>query len=194
DFYSLLCIPRDAPSTDIKIAYHRILLLSHPDKQFRPHVGTSGDRSRPGDVDIALLKEAYTILSDPSSRAAYDRLLRREANAKSRGPRPAQVVSLEEFTPEERGEDEDEETTGQEWHYGCRCGGTYRITEDDMENGKHLVGCESCSEVIWVGYELAEDEGEPVRDGGDGDTTARYFYHIDAFRVSLRGSSYGTRN
>ncbi|KAF8844125.1 hypothetical protein BDN67DRAFT_890631, partial [Paxillus ammoniavirescens] len=157
-FYSLLCIPRDAPSADIKIAYHRILLLLHPDKQFQPRVGTCGDHSRPGDVDIALLKEAYTTLSDPSSRAAYDSLLRLEANAKSRGPRPAQVVSLEEFTPEAvRGEGEDEATTGQEWHYGCRCGGTYRITDDDMENGKHLVGCESCSEVIWVGYELAEE-------------------------------------
>ena len=42
------------------------------------------------------------------------------------------------------------------WTYGCRCGGLYVITEDDMEAGQHLVGCISCSEVLWVGYELAE--------------------------------------
>ncbi|KAF9245630.1 hypothetical protein BU15DRAFT_40930, partial [Melanogaster broomeanus] len=170
-FYSLLRIPRDVPSGDIKIAYHRILLLLHPDKQTQ-RTDAALDRTPTRDVDVALLKEAYTTLSDPSSRAAYDNLLRREANANSRGPRPAQVVSLEEFQLQaERGRGENEEL---EWHYCCRCGGTYRITEDDMESGKHLVGCESCSEVIWVGYEVAEeDEGVPIGDvGGDEEATA----------------------
>jgi diphthamide biosynthesis protein 4 len=27
-----------------------------------------------------------------------------------------------------------------------------------MDAGRHLVGCESCSEVVWVGYEPANDE------------------------------------
>ncbi|KAF9225290.1 hypothetical protein BS17DRAFT_700287, partial [Gyrodon lividus] len=158
----------------IKVAYHRILLLLHPDKQFQPRIDTIGGRSPAEDVDIALLKEAYMTLSDPSSRAAYDSLLRREAKANSRGPRPAQVVSLEDFTLEaNRGGGDDEDGTKQEWHYGCRCGGMYRIMDDDMENGKHLVVCESCSEVIWVGYELAEEvEGESVRDGGEDRRTA----------------------
>lgn len=121
---------------------------------------------------MALLKEAYRTLSDVDLRAVYDGSLRREEHARSRGPRPAQVVSLEEFTPIET-EAEAEGTGGSgtgtpvegdaaqaSWWYGCRCGGTYRITQDDLENGTHLVGCESCSEVIWVGYEEAEDEDE----------------------------------
>ena len=56
--------------------------------------------------------------------------------------------------------DADEEVsgaTGEEWHYECRCDGTYRVTEDDLECGRHLVGCQSCSEVLWVGYKLVED-------------------------------------
>ncbi|KAG8219368.1 hypothetical protein J3R82DRAFT_285 [Butyriboletus roseoflavus] len=173
DFYNLLQIPRDAPSNDIKMAYHRTLLRLHPDKHsLRNHdsilasvpsktdTPTDATQSRlplpppeEASVDMALLKEAYRTLSDVSLRAAYDGLLRWEEHehGQSCGPRPAQVVSLEEFI-------EVEAVTEmahfvEEWRYGCRCGGTYRITQDDLENGTHLVSCESCSEVIWVGYE-----------------------------------------
>ena len=31
-----------------------------------------------------------------------------------------------------------------------------------MERGQHLVGCSSCSEVIWVGYELADEDEDVV--------------------------------
>ncbi|KIJ66463.1 hypothetical protein HYDPIDRAFT_129346, partial [Hydnomerulius pinastri MD-312] len=164
-FYRLLCIPRDAPPGDIKIAYHRILLLSHPDKQSTPRLDSVTDGLSREEVDIALLKEAYTTLSEPISRAAYDRSLKQEGNTNGRGPRPAQVVSLEDFTLQAGSRTPElEEGVEEEWHYGCRCGGTYRITEGDLESGKHLVGCESCSEVIWVGYEVAEDEGGPIND------------------------------
>ncbi|KAF8559883.1 hypothetical protein OG21DRAFT_1502221 [Imleria badia] len=189
DFYTLLQIPQDAPPNDIKIAYHRTLLCLHPDKlkqsRLTRHqsvlavnatndIGT--DPPPPveeASVDVALLKEAYRTLSDVGLRAVYDGSLRREEHARSRGPRPAQVVSLEDFTPTVTETDEtlgsgteadaDTDAASQAWRYGCRCGGTYRITQDDLESGTHLVGCESCSEVIWVGYEEApvtEDERE----------------------------------
>ena len=168
DFYSLLQIPRDASPNDIKIAYHRTLLRLHPDKQPRPrHDAVIAAHSKTTDqasVDVALLKEACRTLLDAGSRAAYDGSLRREVHAQSYGPRPAHVVSLEEFTTvietagagSGTGMDADADAdAAQEWWYRCRCGGTYRITQDDLENGTHLVGCESCSEVIWVGYEEA---------------------------------------
>ena len=41
---------------------------------------------------------------------------------------------------------------------GCGCGGRYHITEADMERGQHVVGCSSCSEVVWVGYEVVDGE------------------------------------
>ncbi|KNZ77505.1 Diphthamide biosynthesis protein 4 [Termitomyces sp. J132] len=72
-------------------------------------------------------------------------------------PRPAQVVSLEEF--EEAMTESEKDSV---WRYQCRCGGMYRITAADMENGHHLVGCSSCSEVVWVGYELQESDNEGV--------------------------------
>ena len=57
------------------------------------------------------------------------------------------ITKLEEF-------DEESDST---WTYPCRCGGTYVATEEMLDSGEHLVGCASCSEVVWVGYELAEE-------------------------------------
>lgn len=168
DFYTLLQIFPDASPNDIKLAYHRTLLRLHPDKQSRPRhhgVVVNATADPPPDeesVDVALLKDAYRTLSDVGLRAAYDGALRRKEHARTGGPRPAQVVSLEEFNTMETVETgSGTANAAQEWWHRCRCGGTYRITQDDLENGTHLVGCESCSEVIWVGYEEApvtEDE------------------------------------
>jgi len=70
------------------------------------------------------------------------------------GPRPAQVISLEEF------EEQEATIDSVSWNHKCRCGGTYQISDDDMEKGQHLVSCCSCSEVIWVGYEMANNVEE----------------------------------
>jgi len=72
------------------------------------------------------------------------------------------VVSLESFQAEGGSRCGDDAETGivdedGPWHYRCRCGGVYTITTDELEQGHHLVACNSCSEVIWVGYKLAED-------------------------------------
>jgi diphthamide biosynthesis protein 4 len=140
DYYRLLSVPRNASIAEIKLAYHRALLIHHPDKQpfmtARPYLSS---------VDIASIKDAYTTLSSPHLRALYDAQLKDQSMPA--GPRPAQVISLEEF-------EEGDECVS--WCYECRCGGYYKISEEDLEKGRHLVGCGSCSEVIWVGYELAE--------------------------------------
>jgi len=116
------------------------LLQSHPDKKL------ISDSSEP--VDIALIKEAYSILSNTQLRAKYDaRLSQRSYSAAP--PRPAQVVSLEHF-------EEDGLEAEDFWRYACRCGGFYQITTTLMEKGEHLIACNSCSEVVWVGYELVE--------------------------------------
>lgn len=127
---------QNSSPAEIKTAYHRALLIFHPDKH---------KQSTSTFVDISSIKEAYAILADPRARSDYD--LRMQEQPNLRGPRPAQVVSLEDF----------EETAGNTWHYGCRCGGFYEIAEGDLEQGKHVIGCGSCSEVVWVGYELVEE-------------------------------------
>ncbi|KAI0368894.1 hypothetical protein BV20DRAFT_1036817 [Pilatotrama ljubarskyi] len=135
----LLSVSPSASAVQIKAAYHRALLASHPDKR---------DTPGPDTPDIGLLKHAFNTLYTPSLRKEYDAL--RAASGKSAGPRPAQVVSLEEF-------EENQDAEASTWTYPCRCGGEYVVTEEMLEAGQHLVGCASCSEAIWVGYELADE-------------------------------------
>ncbi|RDX50490.1 hypothetical protein OH76DRAFT_1348864 [Lentinus brumalis] len=137
DYYTILSVSHDATPAEVKAAYHRVLLASHPDKQVS---GGSGDG-----VDIGLLKDAFNTLHDPERRAAYD--ASRSSDDKKLGPRPAQVISLEDF----------DEESDMIWTYPCRCGGTYVVTEKMLDSGEHLVGCANCSEVVWVGYELVEE-------------------------------------
>ena len=136
DYYKLLSISPSAEPAEVKVAYHRALLLHHPDKQ-------TGNAANVTDMDV--LKKAFTTLYTPDLKVQYDRS--RAADTAHLGPRPAQVVSLEEF----------EEHPDPKWTYSCRCGGVYAVTEDTLEAGIHLVGCGSCSETVWVGYELVED-------------------------------------
>jgi len=146
DYYAVLAIPRTSSFAEIKLAYHRVLLISHPDKQ-RSNGNAPPQQHPPVDGDIGLIKQAYATLSNTETRAKYDASVAKIPA----GPRPAQIVSLEEFD-----EAEVEDGAMASWWYRCRCGGRYQITEADMEQGQHVMGCSSCSEVVWVGYELVD--------------------------------------
>ncbi|KAF8240905.1 DnaJ-domain-containing protein [Tricholoma matsutake] len=146
DFYQILSVSRDASAADIKIAYHRALLLFHPDK----NGVRSADSRTPSSISISQIKEAYIVLSTPSLRAEYNSS---RHIASTSGPRPAQLISLDDF---------EESVDRDMWRYRCRCGGVYSITTSDMEEGHHLVRCNSCSEVIWVGYEQRDSEDEGI--------------------------------
>ena len=166
NFYEVFSLSQSASQTEIKTAYHRALLHFHPDKNHKvnstkaddlnildTHPGTTTDP-----IPISLIKEAYHTLSTPDLRARHDALLLQKGQPP--GPRPAQVVSLEDFQEDPDPRD-DSESEGGPWRYKCRCGGTYTITSTEMENGHHLVGCNGCSEVVWVGFELYD-----LKDGG----------------------------
>ncbi|KAI3621866.1 hypothetical protein WG66_016035 [Moniliophthora roreri] len=131
---------RTSSAEEVKAAYHRALLKHHPDKAQKV------DGTCRTNLDIATIKEAYDILSSPVLRSQYDAILYGKQRSVA-VPRPAQLVSLEEF--------EEDGDLGGTWRYPCRCGGIYRITEDDMEKGIHLIGCDCCSEAVWVGFELS---------------------------------------
>ena len=144
-YYTLLGVTRSASPNTIKAAYHRTLLLLHPDKQRQ-----NSDDPSPSAANIGLVREAFLALSTTTQRAAYDA----QYELSRKGPRPAQVVSLEDF---DFSESEGPDSTVSIWNLACRCGGMYKVTEDDLERGRHLVGCENCSEVVWVGYEMVEE-------------------------------------
>lgn len=107
-------------------------------------------------MDVMLVQEAYHTLSSPTSREKHDAQLSRKGS--NHCSRPAAILSLDEFLEEEDDNDQIVFT------HPCRCGALYKITEREMDEGKHLVGCSGCSEAVWVGYELVEvQEGAAVQ-------------------------------
>ena len=64
DFYEILGVNKDSSQSDIKKAYRRIAMKHHPDKN-------PGDKE--SEKKFKEAAEAYSILSDESKKAQYDR-------------------------------------------------------------------------------------------------------------------------
>ena len=64
DYYEVLGVPRDADQTTIKSAFRKLAIKLHPDQN--PGCKVSEEKFKE-------LGEAYSVLSDPQKRAAYDR-------------------------------------------------------------------------------------------------------------------------
>lgn len=60
DYYSVLGIPRNATSDEIKKAYRKLAMRFHPDR-------TGGD-----DTKFKQINEAYDVLKDPAKKQEYD--------------------------------------------------------------------------------------------------------------------------
>ena len=140
-YYELLGNSPGATHVEVKEAYHRTLLSFHPDKQNSRHNT---------DFDAAVVKDAYLTLSDPISRTKYDETLRHSI-VTINTPRPAQIISLDDF-------EEIDDGDVRSWSHVCRCGGTYVLKEKDLDEERHLIACGSCSEAVYVGDEILEDD------------------------------------
>ncbi len=64
DYYKTLGVAREAKAEEIKKAFRRLARKFHPDVSKEPDA----------DVRMKEINEAYTVLSDPEKRAAYDQL------------------------------------------------------------------------------------------------------------------------
>ncbi|KAH7338841.1 DnaJ domain-containing protein [Rhizoctonia solani] len=155
DHYTVLGLSRDATTTEIRRSYRAALLRTHPDKQ-----GQIYQESDSAGAAILQIQDAYRILSDPALRTEYDQLLKRGGGRVALtkvAQRPANEVSLDEFTEEELLGSSRESSR---WVYPCRCGNQFVIVEEELERGVHYIGCTGCSEVVWVGYEVVDNVSE----------------------------------
>merc|ERR1719494_1155574 len=69
DYYKVLAVSKDSSDDQIKKAYRREALKHHPDR----HSGATEDVKKQEEVLFKEVNEAYSILSDPKKRGAYDR-------------------------------------------------------------------------------------------------------------------------
>ena len=65
DFYTLLGVHKNASPRDIKIAYHKMALIYHPDKSDDPRAGEM----------MSIINRAYGILSNPKLRKKYGKYI-----------------------------------------------------------------------------------------------------------------------
>ena len=65
DYYDVLAVGRTSTSDEIKSAYRKAALKWHPDR--------NPDKSEAAEGKFREATEAYSVLSDPQKRAAYDR-------------------------------------------------------------------------------------------------------------------------
>jgi diphthamide biosynthesis protein 4 len=153
--YEILNLPHDAPLQTVRPAYHRALLLHHPDKTASL---ISQPPSKQPKYSIDQISSAFTILSDAKTRARYDADLSVDNGVKD--PQGGfktgvEVVDLDDL-----------EGGDGAWWRGCRCGQErgYEVREGDLEaaigEGEVLVGCKGCSLWLRVLFGVAEEGGE----------------------------------
>lgn len=86
DFYGILGINQSAEQTEIKVAYRKLALLYHPDR----------NKDNPAaNAKMKDLNEAYAVLSDPAKRQEYDEL--RQQDGQSASDRYKQAHTTEDI-------------------------------------------------------------------------------------------------
>lgn len=154
--YKILGLSGRPPGTvskqDVKAAYHRTLLLYHPDKRNGSlSTGRTLKRQNEELYTIDQITEAYNTLFDEVTRAAYDKQLEWSREG-SNGRFTKEVLhnGVEDHDLEDLVYDEDKNM----WSHGCRCGDPngYVLTEGELESesseGEIYVACKGCS--LWI--------------------------------------------
>ena len=144
----------------LKAAYHRALLLHHPDKKrsktSQPLSSLHATASPSYSID--QINEAYKTLSSVSAKATYDQQLREEARAEKQsrsGDNEASHIThsgIEIYDLEDLLHHPEQGV----WTQGCRCGHepAYTLDETDLQevapHGQVDIVCKGCSLSIRV--------------------------------------------
>lgn len=156
--YEVLGLPwsesarKDLQEKDIKLAYHRALLLHHPDKSNLAHTSKSK-------YSVDQITAAYKTIINPVARAEYDKvrtLKLATTTAVLQAPHPGlETVDLDDLSFD-----------GLQgvWYRSCQCGKeqAYTMSQEDLESnaehGELTTGCQGCSLWLRVTFAVAEDD------------------------------------
>lgn len=117
DYYEVLGVGRDTDEAGLKSAYRKLALKYHPDRNPNDHEA---------EEKFKEAAEAYSVLSDPQRRAAYDRY----------GHRGVQGVSSQGFDPSAFTDFSD--ILGDLFGFGDLFGGTGRRSRNAAQRGDDL--------------------------------------------------------
>ncbi|KAM9807504.1 dnaJ homolog subfamily C member 24 [Neosynchiropus ocellatus] len=142
DLYAVLGGSPSDSAQELRQRYQKLALQHHPDRLR----GATPSETERGVSRFQQLEAAWRILSDESSRRRYDQQ-RRARELKQEWPVDASV-----FLQDMSWDAEERVHT-----YGCRCGGVFSVTAEEVEEeaasagsdageGKHVVVCcDTCS-------------------------------------------------
>ncbi|KAB5563469.1 CSL zinc finger-domain-containing protein [Coniochaeta sp. 2T2.1] len=163
-------------SQTLKRAYHRALLIHHPDKRKRLPPSSSRHSSPPpsgtgSSITVDRISLAYATLSSTSLRSKYDALLLSSPTSPlSQQGNTAFQTGIENIDLDDLDFDEEK----QEWYRSCRCGNDrgHRFSEADLEEagelGEVMVGCADCSLWLRVGFAVVDEADEGDEGEGEG--------------------------
>lgn len=163
-----------SPDT-LRTAYRRALLLHHPDKVVAQKAVQIPREVPKHYFTVDQIAEAYETLSDPVLKSSYDEGLLRNKARLVANKRSGNGAGLETFDLEDLEYDD----SSQKWSRKCRCGGTYSVSEQELEEvaseGEVVAGCHGCSLCIRITFDTVS-EGDAVSSQGmpsrtDGSTT-----------------------
>ncbi|KAF9170694.1 Diphthamide biosynthesis protein 4 [Mortierella sp. AD011] len=149
DYYAILDIPQDADLAEIKSQYQKLLLIHHPDKQQQNQSQQQAPSTGPALIPLQDIKEAWECLRQPAQRAFYDSSLK-AMKLRANG----QVNDDIDLDDMEYNEDNGTYTSP------CRCSGEYVVSEDELELGVDTVSCSTCSLIVRIHYEVADEEDD----------------------------------
>ncbi|KAH0563319.1 hypothetical protein GP486_002112 [Trichoglossum hirsutum] len=155
---------------DIRLAYRRALLLHHPDKS---NASNRSQNSRKDKYTIDQITSAYKILSNPVTRAEYDRLLSLEPSTAFHPLNRPKGFGDSFRSGLETVDLDDLEFDGNRgvWYRSCRCGDErgFLVSENQLaeeaNNGEIIAGCQGCSLWLRIQFEVLEEAPEEPKDG-----------------------------
>ncbi|KAG8345236.1 DnaJ domain [Trypanosoma vivax] len=149
--YEILGLNPSASTAEIRKAFKRLALSTHPDKQSSPATGNEPVPNTRVKYPFYLVKEAADQLLDPLRRAEYD------SGGHLLSARSAGVVSDSYNLSEFELVDKKLLPVGVVvlvYRMECRCGGVFEVfltrSEGAEANYHQLCECDSCSLVVEV--------------------------------------------